>query len=82
MPHHHLNSFCCGAGGANFWYKVTQKKRTNLIRFEEAQPLKPNVLATACPFCTSMFEDASISTGTKEILVKDIAELVADSIEH
>jgi len=44
--------------------------------------LKPNVLATACPFCTSMFEDASISTGTKEILVKDIAELVADSIEH
>ena len=82
MPRHHLNSFCCGAGGANFWYKVTQKKRTNLIRFEEAQPLNPNILATACPFCTSMFEDASISTGTKEILVKDIAELVADSIEH
>ena len=82
MPRHHENSFCCGAGGANFWYKVSQKKRTNLIRFEEAQNLKPDILATACPFCTSMFEDASVSVGAKDtISVKDLAELVADSIE-
>jgi Fe-S oxidoreductase/nitrate reductase gamma subunit len=79
MPRHHENSFCCGAGGANVWYKVSQKKRINLIRFEEAQTLKPDILATACPFCTSMFEDASVTVGAKDA-VKDIAELVADSI--
>jgi Fe-S oxidoreductase len=82
MPRHRENSFCCGAGGANFWYKVDQKKRINQIRFEEAQQLKPDILATACPFCTSMFEDASVSAGLKgSPKIKDIAELVADSID-
>jgi Fe-S oxidoreductase len=82
MPRDRQNSFCCGAGGANFWYKVTQKKRTNLIRFEEAQHLKTDILATACPFCASMFEDASVSAGAKDIIsIKDVAELVAESIE-
>lgn len=81
MPRHGENSFCCGAGGANVWYKVPQKKRVNLIRFEEAQHLKPNVIATACPYCTSMFEDAAVAVGTKDIQVKDIAELVASLIE-
>ena len=77
-----MYSFCCGAGGANIWYEVSQKKRSNLIRFEEAQHLKPDTLATACPFCTSMFEDAAASAGAREeIAIKDIAELVAKSIE-
>ena len=82
MPRCRDDSFCCGAGGANFWYKVEQKKKVNTIRFEEAQQLKPNVLATACPFCTSMFEDAATSLGAKESLtINDIAELVANQIE-
>ncbi|MGA3404509.1 MAG: heterodisulfide reductase-related iron-sulfur binding cluster [Candidatus Bathyarchaeia archaeon] len=82
MPRHGENSFCCGAGGANSWYKVDQKKRINQIRFEEAQQLKPDILATACPFCTSMFEDAAVSAGPKDSpRVRDVAELVADSID-
>jgi Fe-S oxidoreductase/nitrate reductase gamma subunit len=82
MPRHRQYSFCCGGGGANIWYQVSQKKRTNLIRFEEAQHLKPDTLATACPFCTSMFEDAAVASGAKDnISIKDIAELVADLIQ-
>jgi len=82
MPRSHEESFCCGAGGANFWYKVQQKKKVNLIRFEEAQQLKPNVLATACPFCTSMFEDAAGTLDAKDaIAVSDIAELVANLLD-
>jgi Fe-S oxidoreductase len=74
-------SFCCGAGGANFWYKVEQKKKVGAIRFEEAQETQANVVATACPFCTSMLEDASVAAGAKEsITVRDIAELVAEQI--
>jgi len=74
-------SFCCGAGGANFWYKVEQKRKVGAIRFEEAQQTKANVLATACPFCTSMLEDASVSADAKQsVAVRDIAELVADQI--
>jgi Fe-S oxidoreductase/nitrate reductase gamma subunit len=75
------NSFCCGAGGANFWYKVEQKKKVSAIRFEEAQESHANVVATACPFCTSMLEDASVAAGAKEsIQILDIAELVAAQI--
>ena len=82
MNRHGENSFCCGAGGANFWYKVDQKKRINQIRFEEARETKSNILATACPFCTSMFEDAALSVGaTASPKVRDVAELVADSID-
>ena len=74
-------SFCCGAGGANFWYKVDQKKKISAIRFEEAQTSKVDVLATACPFCTSMLEDASVAAGAKEtIAVLDIAQLVATQL--
>ena len=74
-------SFCCGAGGANFWYKVEQKKKVGAIRFEEAQETQANILATGCPFCTSMLEDASVAAGAKEsITVRDIAELVAEQI--
>ena len=82
MPRSRENSFCCGAGGANFWYKVEQKKKIGVIRFEEAQQAKAGTLATACPFCTSMLEDASVALGAKESLaVRDIAELVAGQIE-
>jgi len=75
------NSFCCGAGGANVWYKVEQKKKVSTIRFEEAQGSGANVLATACPFCTSMLQDASLAADAKDSLqVLDIAELVAAQV--
>lgn len=81
MPRSKDHSFCCGAGGANVWYKVAQKKKVNHIRYEEAQQVKADVLATACPFCASMFEDAALALGAKESGVRDIAELVAELIE-
>lgn len=81
MPRSKDKSFCCGAGGANFWYKVAQKNKVNQIRYKEAQQLKPDIIATACPYCTSMFEDAAVGLGVKESGVKDIAELVAEQIE-
>jgi len=37
-------------------------------------------VATACPYCLQMFEDAIKSKQVQEILkVKDIAELIAES---
>jgi Fe-S oxidoreductase len=63
------------------WYKVEQKKKISAIRFEEAQVSQANILATACPFCTAMLEDASVAAGAKEsVAVRDIAELVAAQI--
>ncbi len=75
------SGFCCGAGGGNFWYTVEQKKKINTIRFEEAIATGARTVAAACPFCVSMFEDASNALGVQDKRdVRDVAELVAESL--
>jgi Fe-S oxidoreductase len=72
-------TFCCGAGGSNYWYKVPQKQTITSIRTEEAAQTGAGTLATECPFCLSMFEDSTKVTGTK-LEVRDVAELIADEL--
>ena len=72
-------TFCCGAGGSNYWYKVPQQKTISGIRTKEALETGASTLATECPFCLSMFEDSTRVEGTK-MDVRDIAEIVADQL--
>jgi Fe-S oxidoreductase/nitrate reductase gamma subunit len=82
LPRSRVKSFCCGGGGGNTWYTVEAEKKCSVIRIEEAQKLDPEILAAACPYCISMFEDASKVVGTSEKMpIRDIAELVADALE-
>jgi Fe-S oxidoreductase len=82
LPRHRTKSFCCGGGGGNAWYSVEATKKPSVIRIEEAQKVGPNILAAACPYCISMFEDAAKVLGTSESMpIKDVAELVAAAIE-
>jgi Fe-S oxidoreductase len=82
LPRSRVKSFCCGGGGGNTWYTVESEKKCSTIRIEEAQRLAPNILAAACPYCISMFEDASKIVGTSEKMpIRDIAELVAEALE-
>ena len=82
LPRSRTKSFCCGGGGGNAWYSVDAKKKTGVIRIEEAQQVGPNILAAACPYCISMLEDASKALGTSESMpIKDVAELVAAALE-
>ncbi|MBJ6760500.1 (Fe-S)-binding protein [Myxococcaceae bacterium JPH2] len=39
------------------------------------------VVAVACPFCSTMLNDAVNDTGREQIKIKDITELVADAME-
>ncbi|MDR3272371.1 MAG: (Fe-S)-binding protein [Flavobacteriaceae bacterium] len=76
------NGFCCGAGGAQM-FKEPEKgtKDINIERTEEAIENQPNIIATSCPFCNTMFIDGvKIKEKEKEILVKDIAELLNEEI--
>jgi Fe-S oxidoreductase len=57
-------------------------KRINVTRVEQALPQSPQVIATACPYCTTMIRDATAQLGCDEkIGTRDIAELVAEAIE-
>ncbi len=80
MARSRMNSFCCGGGGANVWYEVQEKKKVGVLRAEEAMATGAETLAVGCPFCITMFEDAFKTTGGKAMDVKDIAELVAETL--
>ncbi|PCJ92296.1 MAG: CoB--CoM heterodisulfide reductase [Flavobacteriaceae bacterium] len=70
---------CCGAGGAQM-FKEPEKgdKDVNVERTEQALEKKPEIIATACPFCNTMMTDG-VKSKEKEtsIAVVDIAELIA-----
>ena len=76
------NSFCCGGGGGRFWMDESIGKRISEDRIEEVIRTGAEVVATACPYCIQMFEDAIKAKEAQESLkTLDIAELVMETIE-
>lgn len=78
MPRNRERSFCCGAGGAKFWMEEGGDTRINDTRFAEAAATGADVVATACPFCLVMLDDASNAAGEGPEVV-DVATLLARS---
>lgn len=71
------NSFCCGAGGANAWFDLRLGTRINALRYEQASATGARTVATACPFCTTMFEEiAAARAPDQRLRVLDLAEIV------
>ena len=82
MERHRSRSFCCGAGGGHMWMEETVGTRISEMRTDQALATKASVIATACPFCLQMFEDAiKAKEASDSLKAMDIAELVAGAIE-
>jgi Fe-S oxidoreductase len=80
MEKNHRWGFCCGGGGGRMWLEERIGTRISEMRTTQAIATKAQVVATVCPFCLQMFDDAIKAKGAEESLkVSDIAELVADS---
>ncbi len=74
-------AMCCGAGGARMWLEETIGTRINVARTEQALEARPQIIATACPYCAVMIGDGLKALGREaEVANKDIAELVAEAI--
>lgn len=83
MPRSGENSFCCGAGGARAWMEETRGTRIATNRLQEAAETGATTVATACPFCTQMFDSASASvTGVPAPEVKDVAVLLLEGVHR
>ncbi len=71
------NSFCCGGGGGQSWMETDPNTRINHRRLAEVLQAKADVVATACPYCLLMFDDAIRSKGLGEqVQVMDISEIL------
>jgi Fe-S oxidoreductase len=71
------NSFCCGGGGGQMWMETDPNTRINHRRLQEVIEAKADVVATACPYCLIMLDDAIRSKGlSEELKVMDIAEVL------
>jgi Fe-S oxidoreductase len=83
-PRNHERSFCCGAGGGlAFLGEEKGDARVSHVRARELAATGADTIATACPFCNTMFRDALTAitpdnTAPPQLL--DIAQLTARSL--
>lgn len=56
-------------------------ERLSDLRLEQALKVGANILAVACPYCLSTFDDSVLTLDKGDIIeIKDIAELVQEAI--
>ncbi|HLH22612.1 MAG TPA: heterodisulfide reductase-related iron-sulfur binding cluster [Chloroflexota bacterium] len=80
MERHRERAMCCGAGGGHAFCEERTGRRINHIRLEQALDVQPERVATACPYCLMMFEDATRAKDVTETLpVADVAEMLERS---
>ncbi|MBE9473406.1 MAG: (Fe-S)-binding protein, partial [Chloroflexi bacterium] len=75
------NSFCCGGGGGQMWMETDPNTRINHRRLNDAIETGADVVATACPYCLLMFDDAIRSKGLgDQIQVMDVVEVMVKQL--
>ena len=80
-PRNHERSFCCGAGGGLAFLGEESGERVSQVRAAELAATGAATLATACPFCNSMFRDALAERDEGGPQLLDIAQLAARAIK-
>lgn len=81
MKRSKANGLCCGAGGAQMFKEPERgDKDINIERTEEILSTGAKTVAVACPFCMVMISDGIKNKDKEnEVVVKDLAELIAES---
>jgi Fe-S oxidoreductase len=85
-PRNHERSFCCGAGGGlAFLGEDKGSDRVSHVRARELAATGAGTIATACPFCNTMFRDAITAITPPDSTpprLLDIAQLTAGNLPH
>jgi len=81
FPENRKSAICCGGGGGRVWMETPPGERFSELKVGQAIDAGAEVLAVACPYCMSMFDDAVLVMQKEEILqIKDISQLVLEAI--
>lgn len=76
-------ALCCGGGGGRMWFEdpIVEERPSQPV-VELAMDVEADVLAVACPFCATNFEEARLTNHLEDDLdVMDISELLAEALE-
>jgi len=72
---------CCGAGGGRMWIDEEPTQRVNTLRVEQLLETRPDVIASACPYCMTMLSDGVKEKQVEDkVQTRDILEIVADAL--
>jgi Fe-S oxidoreductase len=81
MPEFRATSLCCGGGGGRIWMETLKGERFADFRIGQALGVGAEVLATACPYCITHFEESRLTLEDNVSLeIKDISEIIAEVI--
>jgi Fe-S oxidoreductase len=77
------NSFCCGAGGGQFWKEEEKgSERVSTNRYRELKQTGAKTVATGCPFCMRMLTEETAKEEPETAMeVLDVAEIVVKSLQ-
>jgi len=82
MSNNRDRSVCCGGGGGGAWNSYPVEESPGVLRVREGLETGADIIATACPFCIRMLNDAVNTLGVEDqIVVRDISELLLKSVE-
>ena len=82
MQNSRKRSQCCGGGGGGAWHILPIDESHGVQRVREAMDTGAEIIATACPYCIRMLNDAIAILGAQnKIAVRDVAELLLQSVE-
>lgn len=73
-------AMCCGGGGARVWMEDEGDVRVNYNRLAQIQATGCTEVGVACPFCMVMLEDARGAKGAEALVIRDVAEIVAEAL--
>jgi Fe-S oxidoreductase len=75
------NSLCCGGGGGRMYAEVEEERRMADVRIGQALEVEADVIATACPWCHNMLQNAVRDLQMEDqIKVRDIAEILTEAL--
>jgi Fe-S oxidoreductase len=81
MADAHQDSLCCGGGGGRIWMDTPKEERFSDLRLKQAHAAGAQVLATACPYCITNFEESRLNLDYDDVLeIVDVMEVVQKAL--
>ncbi len=82
LPRNRRHTSCCGGGGGRMWFDDSPGNRSGNGRIDEILNSCAETVAVSCPFCMVMVSDGvAASTSQESVQVRDVAEILVDSID-